>query len=102
MRGYNPCDFDPMQSERRELARQESGPAFPALQKSAQEDDATEEVRSLIDSAYINAHETVHVEKAIPAVDEDAFALRSLESLLCETDVSAETQAWFVAHGVRW
>ena len=55
----------------------------------------------LLDSARINADDTVHIEKAEPAAEWERIALDSLGSLLSHSQ-DAKAQAWFRRAGFSW
>jgi len=55
----------------------------------------------LIDSARINADDTIYTDKAAPEAQHGKIAVSSLEMLLCSC-TDEEVCAWFRKQGFRW
>lgn len=63
--------------------------------------DLADRVNYMIYCAGVNAHETIHVDKAASETDFDAIALASLESDLCHCE-DHEVCKWFAENDVAF
>lgn len=64
-------------------------------------DDLADRIKYMIDCAELNAHETIHMDKAASEDDFAALALASLESNLCYCE-DREVCEWFAKNDVAF
>jgi hypothetical protein len=64
-------------------------------------DDLADRVKYMVYCAELNAHETIHVDKAASEDDFDALALASLESNLCFCE-DHDVCKWFAENDVAF
>ena len=60
------------------------------------------EVQEAIESARINANDTVYTEKAATPAQWAGLFIDSLETVLCYCKPSHHAKAWFIRNGVKW
>lgn len=63
--------------------------------------DLADRVKYMIDCADMNAHETIHIDKAVAEDQFDAIALATLESNLCYCE-DHDVCAWFAKNDVAF
>ena len=63
--------------------------------------DLADRITYMIDCAELNAHETIHVDKAATEADFASLALATLESNLCDCG-DHEVCEWFAKNGVAF
>jgi hypothetical protein len=64
-------------------------------------EDLADRVKYMVYCAELNAHETIHMDKAASEADFDALALASLESNLCFCE-DYEVCKWFAENDVAY
>lgn len=64
-------------------------------------DDLADRVKYMIDCAELNAHETIHLDKAATEDQFDTLALGTLESNLCYSE-DHDVCAWFAKNDVAF
>lgn len=64
--------------------------------------DIADQIDEVLDSARINANDTIYIEKAAPESEWNLIFKGTIESILAFGDYSAEVKAWFAAQGIRY
>lgn len=58
-------------------------------------------IDAVLDSARVNADDTIYTEKSLPEGEWDTVAMGTVESVLCDTECP-KVRAWFTAQGVKF
>lgn len=64
-------------------------------------DDLSDRVKTMVDFAELNAHETIHMDKAASEDQFDALALATLESNLCYCE-DHDVCKWFADNDLKY
>jgi len=82
-------------------------PTYEDLRKAAEGfiyngNERNEAILNLMDSAQINADDTVFVDKSMPESEWATVALSTLRDLLSDKNVKADVRQWFNNQGLVW